>query len=93
MIDDTAWYLARPSRSPSEADPCHESEFTCYNGRCIPHLRRCDNIYDCSDFSDEQNCYSSGTSSILFIHFIRCGMLYACSKVRIVSVLPMISIP
>ena len=32
------------------------SEFTCYNGECIPKTKRCDNIIDCSDNSDEDNC-------------------------------------
>lgn len=58
-----AWYMTRASRSPVMAE-CHESEFTCYDGRCIPHSRRCDNLYDCYDFSDEQNCLNTG---ILFI--------------------------
>lgn len=56
----TAWIVKLPT-SPA---PCHESEFTCYDGRCIPYVRRCDNIYDCSDFSDEQKCYHSGTNNI-----------------------------
>nr|XP_032526331.1 basement membrane-specific heparan sulfate proteoglycan core protein [Danaus plexippus plexippus] len=57
--ENCPWYVTRPSRSPLEMTTCHESQFTCYDGRCIPHIRRCDNIYDCSDFSDEQNCYNS----------------------------------
>lgn len=27
----------------------------------MPHIQRCDNVYDCRDFSDEQNCFNSGT--------------------------------
>ncbi|KOB75072.1 Terribly reduced optic lobes [Operophtera brumata] len=49
--------MARASRSPSPAH-CLETEFTCYDGLCIPLDRHCDNIYDCSDFSDEQKCHS-----------------------------------
>lgn len=76
----TAWYIVRPSRSPTQRQ-CHESEFTCNDGRCITHLRRCDNIYDCMDFSDEQNCHNSGTDAI----FTYIGMLNACWTLYIVS--------
>lgn len=40
---------------------CQENQFTCDDGGCIPHIQRCDNVYDCRDFSDEQNCFNSGT--------------------------------
>ncbi|GBP97800.1 Low-density lipoprotein receptor-related protein 1B, partial [Eumeta japonica] len=61
-----ASYPTRPARSPPQtpAAPCQDSQFTCYNGHCIPHLRRCDNIYDCTDFSDEQNCYYSACTDV-----------------------------
>lgn len=65
-----AWYMTRASRSPALA-ACHESEFTCYDGFCIPHSRRCDNIYDCADFSDEQNCVFTGISFIFVLPHLR----------------------
>ena len=35
---------------------CNANEFTCNNGLCIDLEQRCDNIFDCSDRSDELNC-------------------------------------
>jgi hypothetical protein len=32
------------------------NEFTCDSGECIEEYRRCDNVFDCSDHSDEKNC-------------------------------------
>ena len=30
--------------------------FTCDDGTCLELKKRCDNIFDCSDGSDESNC-------------------------------------
>ena len=35
---------------------CDLNEFTCNNGNCIKITKRCDNIIDCPDSSDESNC-------------------------------------
>jgi hypothetical protein len=35
---------------------CNETEYTCSDGKCIDAAMRCDNFYDCKDFSDEQYC-------------------------------------
>ena len=32
------------------------SEFTCNSGQCIPLTKRCDNLQDCEDNSDEEDC-------------------------------------
>lgn len=31
--------------------------FQCADGACLDAALRCDNYYDCRDFSDEQNCF------------------------------------
>ena len=36
--------------------PCNESSFSCDNGICIPMEKRCDQLLDCEDVSDEKNC-------------------------------------
>lgn len=35
---------------------CRHDEFTCQDGACIPHGRRCDRRRDCHDGSDEIDC-------------------------------------
>ena len=35
---------------------CQEGNFTCDNGQCIPMEKRCDQIPDCRDKSDEKGC-------------------------------------
>ena len=35
---------------------CHEDQFTCNDGTCIPLEYRCNNKQDCLDVSDEKQC-------------------------------------
>ena len=35
---------------------CLHSEFTCDDGSCLGLKKRCDNVFDCSDGSDEDRC-------------------------------------
>ena len=35
---------------------CQENEFTCNDGQCIRMEERCDQLPQCEDKSDEQNC-------------------------------------
>ena len=39
-------------------DTCPEWAWTCGNGNCIPGLALCDEIDQCGDNSDEENCTS-----------------------------------
>lgn len=42
---------------PPSGEKCLPDEFECLaDGQCISSDHRCDNLYDCRDFSDEQNC-------------------------------------
>jgi hypothetical protein len=42
---------------PPSGGKCLPEEFECLaDGQCISGDHRCDNLYDCRDFSDEQNC-------------------------------------
>ena len=46
---------------PTVASLCSSTEFECHSGeKCIASRRQCDGIFDCFDFSDEDNC-STGT--------------------------------
>ncbi|XP_062397342.1 sortilin-related receptor-like [Sardina pilchardus] len=43
---------------------CNYDQYRCGDGRCIPQRYICDNYSDCSDGSDERNCYGSwGTTA------------------------------
>ena len=35
---------------------CKKGEFTCDNGGCLDLKQRCNNLFECSDGSDEDNC-------------------------------------
>ena len=35
---------------------CSSTQFTCSNGQCVPISARCNNVNECTDGSDEQNC-------------------------------------
>ena len=36
---------------------CNIDQFTCDDGKCIPMQSRCNNLLDCKDVSDENNCH------------------------------------
>lgn len=35
---------------------CGAEDWTCRDGSCIPIEYRCDNQFDCPDYTDEENC-------------------------------------
>ena len=36
---------------------CQEGSFTCNDGQCVSMEQRCDQLPDCRDKSDEENCH------------------------------------
>lgn len=42
---------------------CKKDSFLCRNGRCISEKKRCDDVNDCFDSSDEQDCGKSTLKS------------------------------
>lgn len=45
---------------------CPQNTFNCGN-RCIAALKRCDGIFDCSNYSDEENCGKHHKGLLLWI--------------------------
>ncbi|XP_060879809.1 basement membrane-specific heparan sulfate proteoglycan core protein isoform X8 [Metopolophium dirhodum] len=46
--------------NPSVFVTCNWNEFACRNGRqCVPKSAKCNNNYECQDYSDEDNCYEA----------------------------------
>lgn len=51
----------------SNAADCAYYEFTCNDGTCVDQRRRCDQRYDCPDYSDELNCGRIVLTNMLLI--------------------------
>ena len=49
---DMCCFIAKPGT-------CHRDQFKCRSGECIASSFVCDNVKDCTDFSDEDNCPNS----------------------------------
>ena len=50
VVNIESWYHKLPSLQ------CMRDEFTCNDGLCLGLERRCDNVFDCPDESDEDFC-------------------------------------
>ena len=58
-ISNDNWNCSRRGESYSrrlKLTGCMKGEFTCSDGQCIKMDERCDQIMDCNDESDEENC-------------------------------------
>ena len=47
---------AQTYRVSLKLSSCDDNEFTCWDGECVPMEARCDQVFDCSDQSDEREC-------------------------------------
>lgn len=51
------------NRLITSSTECGVGEFSCDTSRCIPETKRCDQIDDCDDKSDESNCPEPTTAA------------------------------
>lgn len=58
--DTNSSEIYRPNETlmSAHASPCPSSELRCVDGRCITLSQLCDGVVDCTDHSDEDNCYT-----------------------------------
>lgn len=55
-LDTTIALPPPPVIGEIDTTSCNYDQFQCDDGQCIAKSKRCDAIYDCSDFSDEYDC-------------------------------------
>ena len=58
-----------PAGDPVEL--CHEGQFACLSGECIPREWQCDGDNDCSPANDEANCGE-------YVCVCACACMHAC---------------
>lgn len=51
-----SYFWHKFSLNPATHQSCTNDEYACSNGECIPQSAVCDNVTDCSDGEDEQEC-------------------------------------
>ena len=49
-------YKGRVYNKTLKLSGCADNEFTCSDGQCIKIVNRCDQIINCRDETDEQDC-------------------------------------
>ena len=56
IIGDKGCHNGEPYTTELKMSTCSEEEFTCDSGQCVPMEKRCNQLSDCRDKSDEKNC-------------------------------------
>ena len=54
--DDYQCNKGKPYTAVLKLTGCKENEFTCDNGQCVKMEKRCDQVTNCRDESDEKGC-------------------------------------
>ena len=57
-VGSTLWNTSDSKRNVILSICSLGDHFVCGNGECISKYKRCDNVWDCGDHSDERNCKS-----------------------------------
>ena len=60
---------------------CTSNQWTCSDGSCIPQEQRCNERYDCPDYTDEYNCTGNIAYSVIMCMWegILLSLLQQCS--------------
>lgn len=54
---------------PTRRGKCYKNEFKCLDSTCIPLQWKCDNIKDCAEGDDEENCKFCETNEFRYENF------------------------
>lgn len=68
--DNNCWFMVFLCLQIGCVKECREDEFLCLNrAHCIPRRWRCDDVFDCMDHSDEENC-RQGRLQCVLVRFV-----------------------
>ena len=56
ISDDQYCNEGQPYTAKLKLTACKDDEFTCHDGLCVSMTKRCDQMFDCRDYSDEMGC-------------------------------------